>query len=459
MEDDSKLLKIFEAYKREGISPEHEKLIREELSFRGTHEVLRQGTSLFLGKEYAISNMSSPDSGLVAPNYQKLNTLDDLLERDKQRESDGFPKKIRIGRIIRPGKGGNRMVIVPTTTEDKFYHDTREDSEDQEEGEDGEESTGGSGKGEEGEIIGESPIHDQDGPGPGGAGSGEGENHEVGSSAFDLGKILTEKFKLPNIKPKGKKRSLKKFIYDLTDKNRGSGQVLDKKETLKQILKTNISLERIDPDKEIDPADLLVNPRDYIYHTLSKEMDYESQALVFFLRDYSGSMYGRPTDIVCSQHVMIYSWLVYQYKDMVESRFILHDTDAKEVEDFYTYYNSAVAGGTRIASSFKLVNKIVDEDNLAKDYNIYVFYGGDGGDWDNEGKETIDEIRHMFSYTNRLGITVVSNMMDTAFGKYLNNSEILKKKDLVRLDRITEQADEDRIIEGIRRLVSENGTN
>jgi uncharacterized sporulation protein YeaH/YhbH (DUF444 family) len=73
---------------------------------------------------------------------------------------------------------------------------------------------------------------------------------------------------------------------------------------------------------------------------LSKEKDFESQAVVFFLRDYSGSMAGKATELVVTQHVLIYSWLLYQYANQVESRLSLHDTEAKEVEDFYTYYNS-----------------------------------------------------------------------------------------------------------------------
>jgi len=33
----------------------------------------------------------------------QLQTMDELLARDKQREKDGFPRRIRIGRLIRPG--------------------------------------------------------------------------------------------------------------------------------------------------------------------------------------------------------------------------------------------------------------------------------------------------------------------------------------------------------------------
>ena len=72
------------------------------------------------------------------------------------------------------------------------------------------------------------------------------------------------------------------------------------------------------PETTIDSRKLLISPRDRIYRILSKEKDYESQAVVFFVRDYSGSMGGKPTELVVNQHVLIYSWLIYQYKNQVE---------------------------------------------------------------------------------------------------------------------------------------------
>ena len=303
-----------------------------------------------------------------------VHTVDELLERDKKREEDGFPRKIRVGRMMKPGKGDkDKIVIVPTTVEEKFIHDRSFKTE-------GEGPSGGTGEGEEGEVIGEEPIREQSSQG--GAGEGEGGPHEMESSAYDLGRVLTEKFELPNLKEKGKKRSLTHYSYDLTDRHRGAGQILDKKATLRKIVETNISLGNL-PDREnIDPTRFVISPGDMIYRILSREIDYESQAMVFFLRDYSGSMLGSPTELVVSQHVLIYSWLLYQYARQVETRFILHDTEANEVADFYTYYNSRVAGGTKVVSAYRLVNEIVQKESLARDYNIYIFHGTDGDDWD-----------------------------------------------------------------------------
>ncbi len=393
--------------------------------------------------------------GLTVPkrsSISSLQTLDDLLDRDMQREADGFPRRIKIGRIIRPSKDKkDKIVVVPTTTEPKFYHDNSITEED--------DGTSGSGEGEEGDVIGEQEAEPQEGEGEGeGAGSGKSGDHDVSSDAFDLGKVLTEKFSLPNLQVKGKKRSFTKYIYDLTDRNREFGQILDKKETLRKIIQTNILLGRVAPNSGFSPDEFLINPKDRIYRIMSREKDFETQAVVFFIRDYSGSMQGKPTEVIATQHLFIYSWLMYQYKNNVETRFILHDTEAKEVPDFYTYHNSQIAGGTNVSPAYELVNKIVGDEQLARDNNIYVFHGTDGDDWEEKGDKAIAAIKTMLTYVNRFGITVARNLWaaasKTTVEKYIETSNLLKQyPKLIRIDSMqARSATEDRIIESIKKL-------
>ncbi len=385
-----------------------------------------------------------------------LKTLDELLEKDQQREKDGFPKKIRIGKVLKPTKDKKgKVVVVPTTTEPKFIHD--ESVTEEEEGG----ATGGSGEGEEGEVVEEQPIRPEDEEGEGaGAGQGEGGEHDFAQEAYDLGKVLTEKFKLPNLKIKGRKRSFTKYVYNLTDKHEEFGQLLDKKSTVLNILKSNISYGKIKQAQSVDPSELVFNPKDRIYRIMSKEKDYESQAIVFFIRDYSGSMSGKPTDVITQQHLLIYSWLSYQYRNNVETRFIVHDTAAKEVENFYTYYSYQVAGGTYIYPAFELSNDIIEKEQLARDYNIYIFYGTDGDDWEENGENMIEAVKKNLRYTNRIGFTVAKNNWNrgkTIVENNIESSGLLKiKPELIRIDSLqAEEATEDRIIEGIRNLVSE----
>lgn len=450
-----------EELRARGLSPEREARIVAELATAGErHEpprVVAADHGPFAGFSkslYAWHDLMVLQDQVAPPSpYTMLaKSLDELLERDRQREQDGFPRKIQVGKLVKPGRGRTgKVVVVPTTVEEKLFHDpTLRPS-----GEGG--ASGGTGDGEEGEVIGEQPVREEGQEAGSGPGQGEGENHELESSAYDLGKSLAEKFQLPNLKDKGKKRSFTRYTYDLTDKNRGFGQVLDKKATLRKIVETNIALGNLPDVADIDPTRFLIAPHDKIYRVLSREKDYEPQAMLFFLRDYSGSMAGKVTDLIVSQHVLIYSWLLYQYGGQAETRFILHDTEAKEVPDFYTYYNSRVAGGTQVSSAYQLVNEIVSRENLATDYNIYVFHGTDGDDWDEGGEKAIPELGKMLGYASRVGVTIATRGQDgtTTVSRYLNGSGFLKDKaELIRLDVMQEDADEPRLIEGIRKLIS-----
>lgn len=399
--------------------------------------------------EYLL-NFSSDSTTL-----SRLYALDKLLERDKLREKDGFPRKIKLGKLVKPSKDGKgKTIIIPTATEEKFYHWNGHP------GSGGEGAgTGGSGDEEEGEVIGEESLREDEGEGEG-AGHGKGGQHGMGADAYEVGRILTEQFELPNIKDKGKKTSLTKFTYDLTDKFKGHGQLLDKKSTLKQIVKTNLSLGNISADTEFDSTNLILNPEDRIYHILSKERDFESQAIVFFLRDYSGSMQGKPTEVIVTQHVYINSWLIYQYQKQVVSRFIVHDTEALEVPDFYTYFNKSVAGGTDVSSAYAMVNRVVEEEHLARDYNIYVFHGTDGDDWEDEDNKAIKELEKILKYASRVGITIAENNYsshnNTVVENYLKSSNLLEKyPDILHLDSFSaSEASEERIIKSIKVLIS-----
>ncbi len=452
---------LYEQLKKRGLTAGQQQVIELELQL--VKENLRTG---FGSSPHSVRISDYSDlrhlQNMVQMNLALSSTrsLDDLIARDMQREKDGFPRKIRVGKMVKPSQDGDdKVVIVPTTVEEKLLHDkVRFNEEGEGDGDDQGSGEGGSGDGEEGEVIGEQPVRPEQG-GQGGAGQGDGGGHDVESNAYDLGRILTEQFELPNLKDKGKKKSLTKFTYDLTDKNRGFGQILDKKSTLRRIIQTNIALGRVKAKSQIDPRKLLMSPNDRVYRILSKEKDYESQAVVFFVRDYSGSMGGKPTELIVNQHVLIYSWLTYFYKNQVETRFILHDTEAKEVSDFYKYYSYKVAGGTKVFSAFKLVNDIVERESLDRDYNIYVFHGTDGDDWDKEGTLTLAEIEKMMRYVARIGITIVEHAYvgnkQTEVEKYLRKSDLLTRhQEYIKLDTMSENVDDARIIQGIKNLIS-----
>lgn len=376
-------------------------------------------------------------------------TFDELLKRDEQRISDGFKKKIRLRRTL---VGRGKVITVPYVEEEKLLHGDFEPA-----GEHGEDEAG-RGEGEIGDIIARSRINsdgDENGSDDGdedssGGEDGEGE-HGMESDAYQLGKELSEKLQLPNLKDKGRKVPTDDYVYDLTDRHRGSGQFLDRKETLRSVVRSNLALGRVKAG-DIDPSKLAIGPHDYIYRVLSKERIWKSPVIAFFMRDYSGSMDGELTRAVVNQHLMIYSWLVYQYDKLVIPRFIIHDTVAKEVQE-REYFKSMNGGGTFIPSGYAKIFEIVVNEGLLGNYNLYLFQGTDGEDGDN-GKVALPWIKKILEFFNRMGVSVFKHPRtsrslaggeeQTMFEKYVVAGGFLEKKDLFRMHVMsTSPSDED----------------
>ena len=383
--------------------------------------------------------------------------FEDLLKRDEQREEDGFQKKIKIRKVL---AGRGKIIVVPYVEEEKLIHGEFDPT-----GEHGQDLAG-HGEGEIGDVIIQSPLQgcseeegDSGDDSDSGAGEGEGE-HGIETEAYQLGKELSEKLNLPNLKDKGKKIPTDEYTYDLTDRHRGSGQVLDKKATLKSVVRSNIALGRFN-SSDVDLTKLIVGPQDKVFRVLSREKVWKSPAVVFFLRDYSGSMNGDPTVAVISQHLMIFSWLLFQYERLLIPRFIVHDTEAKEVS-VETYFRINSGGGTFIPSGYKKITEIVESEGLARDYNIYIFQGTDGDDWDDgDGKEAIPEIQKILEYVNRIGVSVFkldpSNKEKTVFEQYVEKSGFLNQKALFRMHlmsnrNITDEENE----EAVKALVAQD---
>ncbi|MDO8495294.1 MAG: DUF444 family protein [bacterium] len=372
-----------------------------------------------------------------------MEPLEDLISRDEDRVKDGFPKKIKWRRVL---VGSNKVLTVPFVEEERLLHGDSEPKHivssaqfnDGNDEPDDLKEVPGSGSGEVGEVIGEIPIPrggDVDGDG-GDQQPGDEDADHIEEDAYTFGKQLSQKLNLPNLSEKRKRFPTDEYTFELTDRHRGSGQVLDKKETLKRIARTNLILGRVDPDN-MDPAEMLVADIDKVYRVLSRERIYKSRAIVFLGRDYSGSMYGDPTRALVSQHLMIYSWLLFQYEKMVIPRFVLHDTEAREVTP-RQYFGLSSGGGTVIASLYKKINEIVESEGLAEDYDIFVFQGTDGDDFERSGS-AVAELQKILSYARRIGVTLFKNPymkasgQKTTFETYIEAAGIHMRRDVFRM--------------------------
>jgi uncharacterized sporulation protein YeaH/YhbH (DUF444 family) len=102
----------------------------------------------------------------------------------------------------------------------------------------------------------------------------------------------------------------------------------------------------------------------------------ESNAVIFYMMDVSGSMGDEQKELVRTTAFWIDTWLRSQYKTM-ESRYITHDAAAREVNQ-ETFYKTRESGGTAISTAYRLCADIITENYSPQDWNIYTFHFSDG---------------------------------------------------------------------------------
>jgi sporulation protein YhbH len=230
----------------------------------------------------------------------------------------------------------------------------------------------GQGDGDVGDPIGRG---DQEG-GPGQAGSEPGEHIiEVDVSLEELAEILGEELELPRIEPRGKKNIVTRQSKYSRIRRVGPDSLRHFKRTYRESLRRQIITGEYDPN---DP--LIVPIRDDMrYRSWKEEPLPQSNAIIFYMMDVSGSMGPEQKELVRITAFWIETWLRSQYEE-IEICYIVHDAAAKEV-DQETFYHIREGGGTRISSAYVLCNQIINERYSPEEWNIYPFHFSDGDNW------------------------------------------------------------------------------
>jgi sporulation protein YhbH len=271
-------------------------------------------------------------------------------------------KYIQKGEMI--GKQGKDLVSIPVPSIDlpRFRFGHRD--------------TGGvgQGEGEVGQVL--QPGQVQEGDGTGQAGDQGGEHTiEVDVTMEELAEMLGEELQLPRIEPRGKEK-IENVKYRYTGVNTtGPESLRHFKRTFKQALKRNIATGSYQPN---DPI-VVPHRRDKRYRAWKEVIEPQANAVIVYMMDVSGSMGDEQKEIVRIESFWIDTWLRSQYKG-IESRYIIHDAMAKEV-DRDTFFHTRESGGTMISSAYKLCWKIIEEEYPPSEWNIYPFHFSDGDNW------------------------------------------------------------------------------
>jgi len=271
-------------------------------------------------------------------------------------------KYISKGEMI--GKQGKDLISIPVPQIDlpHFEFDHRD--------------TGGvgQGQGDPGQIL--QPGNIQPGTGQQGAGQGSGEHSlEVDISFEELAQMLAEVLELPNIQPKGTDRMIAQKARYTGVQTSGPEALRHFKRTFKRALRRQLIMGSYNPKRPM----IVPTGEDRRYRSWKIKNEPETNAIIIYMMDVSGSMGDEQKEIVRIESFWIDTWLRSQYKGL-ETRYIIHDAIAKEV-DRDTFFHTRESGGTMISSAYKLCAEIIEADYPVSDYNIYPFHFSDGDNW------------------------------------------------------------------------------
>ena len=219
----------------------------------------------------------------------------------------------------------------------------------------GEKQQGGvaQGDGEPGDVLGQGEAQ----PGAGEAGDRPGEHLvEVEVSLDELAEILGEELALPRIEPKGSEKIVAYKDKYTGIRKTGPESLKHFRRTFKQALRRQIAA------GQYNAKDPIVVPirDDRRYRSWRTIPLPQSNAVIVYMMDVSGSMGDEQKEIVRIESFWIDAWLQRQYKG-VETRFIIHDAVAREV-DRETFFRTRESGGTMISSAYKLAVQMIDQD-------------------------------------------------------------------------------------------------
>jgi hypothetical protein len=274
----------------------------------------------------------------------------------KGRIRDDLRKFITRGEMI--GKEGKKLISIPVRGIDipNFRYGDNQDE------------GVGQGEGEPGQQVG-----DQDGGGVSTGGTQHGRHIlEVDISLDELADILAEDLQLPRIQPKGKRNLTTVKDRYSSIRQTGPESLRHFKRTFRKALRRMIMTGLYNPDS----PQIVFERSDKLYRSWKPIREPEANAAIIYMMDVSGSMGNEQKELVRIEAFWIDTWLRRNY-DGIESRYIVHDVAAKEV-DRETFFHIREDGGTKISSAFKTCQELIDRHYPADEWNVYLFHFSDG---------------------------------------------------------------------------------
>ena len=242
----------------------------------------------------------------------------------------------------------------------------------------------------------------QQGKGQGNKGSDEeGEEfYEVEIDSAELSALIFDELELPELQKRQlsniKSEKLKRSGY----RSDGILPRLDKKKSAIARIK-RMKAAGFDPDNE-EGETFPFHEEDLKYRHYKMKEEPNTNAVIFFLMDVSGSMSQDKKFLARSFYFLLFQFLKTKY-ETIDIVFIAHDTQAKEVDE-KEFFTRGSSGGTIASSALLLTQEIIDKRYHPSSWNIYVFQCSDGDNFSNDNDlffktaSELSEITQLYGY-------------------------------------------------------------
>jgi uncharacterized sporulation protein YeaH/YhbH (DUF444 family) len=231
----------------------------------------------------------------------------------------------------------------------------------------------GQGEGEPGDPVGDAQGQQQ---GAGQAGQGEGEKAlEVEVTLDELAAILGEELGLPRIEPKGTQSIDTRKDRYISLRRTGPESLRSFKATFKRALRRQVASGTYSPERPV----IVPVREDRRYRSWRTDPRPQSNAVIIYMMDVSGSMGDEQKEIVRIESFWIDTWLRSQYQGL-ESRHIIHDATARVV-DRDVSFRTRESGGTMISSAYRVCTELIEKEFPPASWNVYAFHFSDGDNW------------------------------------------------------------------------------
>lgn len=274
------------------------------------------------------------------------------------------------------------------------------------------------------------------------AGNAEGNDfYETEITLEEIMEYIGEDLSLPNLD----KKKYSEIVINISKKKRGYkrhgiGPRLSKKRSLMCKIARKEGQKRAlkDLGKEFSEERFPFREEDLRYYKLKKQPKKESNAVMIFIMDVSGSMDNTKKYLARSFFFLLSRFIKRKYNNL-SFEFISHTTTAKNVNE-YEFFHKGESGGTYISSGINKAIELIKDKYNPGVFNIYPFYASDGDNWSEDNEKAMEAVREISDLSNIFGYiellpSTYSTTMFYRFKKEIKNKnfvsvEVKEKKDL-----------------------------